>query len=84
MCVNLPHRHTVAPGAQIMVLTGVRAAEVHRRSIQLGAMGLVLKEEGIAVLIQAIAQVSAGEIGLTNRCSSAAPCHSLGTLNARL
>ncbi|MGH8069269.1 MAG: hypothetical protein ACRERE_29350 [Candidatus Entotheonellia bacterium] len=74
MCVNLPQRHTVAPGAQIVVLTGGRDAEVHRRSIQLGAMGLVLKEERTAVLIQAIAQVSAGEIGLNNRCSSAAPC----------
>ena len=62
----LPQLHAAAPGAQIVVLTGVRDADMHRRAVQLGAMGLVLKEEGAAVLIQAIAKVSAGEIWLNN------------------
>jgi DNA-binding NarL/FixJ family response regulator len=62
----LPPLQTVAPSAHIVVLTGVRDVDVHRRAIRLGAMGLVLKEEAAAVLIEAIAKVSAGEIWLNS------------------
>lgn len=62
----LPQLQTVAPEAHIIVLTGVRDVEMHRRAIRLGAVGLVLKEEAAAVLIEAIAKVSAGEVWLNS------------------
>jgi DNA-binding NarL/FixJ family response regulator len=60
----LPQLHTVSPDTQIVVLTDVRDVEMHRRAIRLGALGLVLKEEAVTVLLEAIAKVSAGEIWL--------------------
>ena len=50
--------------ARVVVLTGVRDPEVHRRAVRLGAVGLVLKEKAADVLLQAITQVHAGEAWL--------------------
>ena len=55
---------TTAPGARILVLTGVRDPEAHRRAVHLGAMGLVLKDKAAEVLIKAIEKVDAGEVWL--------------------
>ncbi|HSQ21059.1 MAG TPA: response regulator transcription factor, partial [Blastocatellia bacterium] len=55
---------TTAPGARILVLTGVRDPEAHRRAVHLGAMGLVLKDKAAEVLIKAIEKVHAGEVWL--------------------
>lgn len=52
------------PNAQILVLTGLRDADAHRQAVQLGAMGVVLKEHAPDVLIKAIEKVHAGEIWL--------------------
>jgi two-component system, NarL family, nitrate/nitrite response regulator NarL len=60
----LPHLHTAAPEAHVIVLTGVRDVEIHRRAVRLGAMGLVLKDKAPEVLLQAIAKVYAGEAWL--------------------
>jgi two-component system, NarL family, nitrate/nitrite response regulator NarL len=60
----LPQLHTAAPGSHIIVLTGVRDPALHRRAVRLGAVGLVLKEDPAAVLLEAIAKVSAGEVWL--------------------
>ena len=53
-----------AAGARVVMLTGVRDPEVHRRAVHLGAMGLVLKDKAAEVLIKAIEKVHAGEVWL--------------------
>ena len=45
-------------------LTGLRDTDAHRQAVQLGAMGVVLKEHAPDVLIKAIEKVHAGEIWL--------------------
>jgi two-component system response regulator DegU len=60
----LPQLLTVAPKARVVVLTGVRDPEVHRRAVRLGAVGLVLKEQAAEVLLQAIDEVCAGGLWL--------------------
>ncbi|HXG94584.1 MAG TPA: response regulator transcription factor [Blastocatellia bacterium] len=52
------------PHAQIIILTGVRDPELHRRAVRQGAMGLVLKEKAAEALIKAIEKVNAGEVWL--------------------
>ena len=54
----------IVPNARILVLTGVRDTDAHRQAVQLGAMGIVLKEHAPDVLIKAIEKVHAGEIWL--------------------
>jgi two-component system, NarL family, nitrate/nitrite response regulator NarL len=49
---------------RVLVLTGVRDAELHRRAVQLGAMGVVMKDRAAEVLIKAIEKVHAGEVWL--------------------
>jgi DNA-binding NarL/FixJ family response regulator len=53
-----------ARGTRVVVLTGVRDPEAHRRAIHLGAMGLVLKDKAAEVLIKAIEKVYNGEAWL--------------------
>jgi|SRR5215471_6806728 len=53
-----------ASGARVVMLTGVRDPEAHRRAVLLGAMGLVLKDKAAEVLIKAIEKVHAGEVWL--------------------
>jgi DNA-binding NarL/FixJ family response regulator len=60
----LPALHTITSGARVIVLTGMRDLESHRRAVRLGAIGLVRKEQASEVLIQAIAKVHAGEAWL--------------------
>jgi two-component system, NarL family, nitrate/nitrite response regulator NarL len=60
----LPELLTAVPKAQVLVLTGRRHPETHRRAVRLGAMGLVYKEEAAEVLFQAIATLSMGEAWL--------------------
>jgi DNA-binding NarL/FixJ family response regulator len=55
---------TIAPAARVLILTGVRDPELHRRAVHLGALGLVVKEKAAAVLLQAIEKVAAGEVWL--------------------
>jgi len=51
-------------GARVVVLTGVRDPEAHRRAVHLGATGLVLKDKAAEVLTKAIEKVHAGEVWL--------------------
>ena len=62
----LPELHAAAPDAHVVVLTGVRDVQMHRRAVHLGAVGLVLKERAPEVLLEAIARVAAGEVWLEN------------------
>jgi DNA-binding NarL/FixJ family response regulator len=60
----IPELLAVANDSRILVLTGVLEPEVHKRAMQLGAMGVVLKEKAPEVLIKAIQKVHEGEIWL--------------------
>jgi two-component system, NarL family, nitrate/nitrite response regulator NarL len=60
----LPQLHTATPNAHVLVLTGVRDVEMHRRAVRLGAVGIVRKEKAAEVLLEAIAKVHAGEVWL--------------------
>src|SRR5688572_16820062 len=54
----------VARDARVLVLTGVRGSEHQRRAMLAGAMGVVLKEHAVEVLIKAINKVNEGEVWL--------------------
>ena len=60
----LPNLLVAAPNARVILLTGMRDTEQHRRAVRLGAMGLVLKDQAIEVLVKAIEKVYAGEVWL--------------------
>jgi len=60
----LPELLASAPGARVIVLTGLRDPQMHQCAVRLGALGLVLKEEAIEVLVKAIEKVHAGEVWL--------------------
>jgi two-component system nitrate/nitrite response regulator NarL len=47
---------------RVLVLTGVRDCELHRRAIRLGAAGIVMKEQEGETLLKAIRKVSACEM----------------------
>lgn len=53
-----------APEARVIILTGLRDPEVHRKAAMLGAMGVVSKENAAEVLIKAIGRIHAGEAWL--------------------
>lgn len=58
----LPQLLSVADTARVLVLTGVRDFEKHRKAARLGAVGLVQKDNAVEVLLTAIEKVYAGEI----------------------
>jgi DNA-binding NarL/FixJ family response regulator len=60
----LPQLQAAAPEAHVLVLTGVRDVDMHRRAVRLGAVGIVRKERAAEVLLEAIARVHAGEVWL--------------------
>jgi DNA-binding NarL/FixJ family response regulator len=60
----LPQLCEAAKDARVLVLTGVRDPDTYRQVIQLGAMGVVLKEDAPNMLIKAIEKVHAGEVWL--------------------
>jgi len=49
------------PQTRVLVFTGVRDPDVHRRAMLLGALGVVPKEQAASVLLAAIRKVDAGE-----------------------
>lgn len=52
----------VAKQSCVLVLTGIRDTEVHRKAMLFGAMGVVQKEIASEVLLKAIQKVRAGEV----------------------
>jgi two-component system, NarL family, nitrate/nitrite response regulator NarL len=60
----IPQCLTAVPPARVVILTGLRDAEAHRRAVHLGALGLVFKEKAAEVLIKAIQKVYKGEVWL--------------------
>jgi two-component system nitrate/nitrite response regulator NarL len=57
----IPQLLDVAQKARLLLVTGERDVQVHQRAAQLGAMGVVLKDQQTDVLIKAIVKVNAGE-----------------------
>jgi len=53
-----------APNTRVLVLTGVRDPVAHERVVLLGAMGIVLKETALELIVKAIEKVHAGEVWL--------------------
>jgi two-component system nitrate/nitrite response regulator NarL len=60
----IPLLRESAPRSRVLVLTGVRDTQTHRTAIQMGAMGVVLKEDAAELLIKAIEKVYLGEVWL--------------------
>ncbi|CAN5802093.1 response regulator transcription factor [soil metagenome] len=58
----LPELCEASPKARVLVLTGVRSSDFHRRAIRQGAMGVVLKEHAADMLLKAINKVHRGEV----------------------
>ena len=54
----------MVPGVHVLVLTGLRDIDSHRRAARLGAAGLVLKEHAADVLLKAIKKIHQGEVWL--------------------
>jgi DNA-binding NarL/FixJ family response regulator len=50
--------------ARVLMLTGVRESDVHDRAVELGAKGVVLKQESAEVIVKAVEKVHGGEYWL--------------------
>jgi DNA-binding NarL/FixJ family response regulator len=61
---SIPALRAAAPGARVLILTGVRDPALSRQAMRHGAIGLVRKEQAATVLLQAIRKVHAGEVWL--------------------
>ena len=60
----IPQLREAAKNARILVLTGLRDSETHQKAAELGAMGVVLKEDAADRLLKAIEKVYKGEAWL--------------------
>lgn len=60
----IPQLRETAKAARVLVLTGSRDSETHKRAAQLGAMGVVLKDDAADLLLKAIEKVYLGEAWL--------------------
>lgn len=60
----LPKLLTLSRESRIIILTGVNDPKLHQRAVQLGAMGLLLKDKAPEILIKAIEKVATGEAWL--------------------
>jgi two-component system nitrate/nitrite response regulator NarL len=54
-------------GARVLVLTGIRDEETHRRSLQRGASGVVCKDEPAEVVLKAVRKIYEGEVWYDRR-----------------
>jgi len=60
----VPDIREAASNARVLILTGVMKQEGHRRAVQVGAVGVVFKNQEPEVLIKAVRKVHAGEVWL--------------------
>jgi two-component system nitrate/nitrite response regulator NarL len=60
----IPQLREAAKNARVLVLTGSRDSETQQRAAQLGAMGVVLKDDAADSLLKAIEKVYRGEAWL--------------------
>jgi DNA-binding NarL/FixJ family response regulator len=66
----LPLLFGVVPEARVLILTGLRDLESHRQAVRAGAMGIVLKDKAVEVIIKAVERVSEGEVWLDPRLTA--------------
>jgi two-component system, NarL family, nitrate/nitrite response regulator NarL len=60
----IPELTAAGTGARVLVLTGLRDAEVQRKAVWLGASGVVRKDQATESLVKAVRCVHAGEVWL--------------------
>jgi len=60
----IPQLVSLDEKVRVLVLTGLREPELHRRAIRLGAAGIVMKDQAGEMLIKAIRRITAGELWL--------------------
>jgi len=60
----IPELRRAASTARILALTATRDSAVHQKAVELGAMGVVLKDDAAELLINAIEKVHLGEVWL--------------------
>jgi two-component system, NarL family, nitrate/nitrite response regulator NarL len=60
----IPQLREAANTTRILALTGLRDSHIHQKAVQLGAMGVVLKEDAADRLIKAIEKIYLGEVWL--------------------
>lgn len=60
----LPELRDKAKDARVLIVTGMKDSETHRRAVRRGAVGLVLKGHAPEVLLKAIKKVHQGEVWL--------------------
>jgi two-component system response regulator DegU len=58
---RIPEILKASKGTRVLVLTGIRDAELHLRALRLGALGLVLKDQAGITVLKAIRRVYSGE-----------------------
>jgi DNA-binding NarL/FixJ family response regulator len=66
----IPELLAAAEETKIIILTGVRDPEQHKRAIRQGAMGVVSKEASASMLFKAIDRVYAGELWLDRHATA--------------
>src|SRR5262249_38531902 len=67
----LPELRETVREAKVLIVTGVKDQQAHRRAARLGAMGLVMKGHTPEVLLKAIKKVHQGEVWLDRSMMSA-------------
>lgn len=60
----VPDIREAASNARVLILTGLKKQEGHQRAVQVGAVGVVFKNQEPEVLIKAVRKVHAGEVWL--------------------
>ena len=60
----VPDIREAASKARVLILTGLKKQEGHQRAVQVGAVGVVFKNQEPEVLIKAVRKVHAGEVWL--------------------
>lgn len=67
----IPRLTGVKENLRIVILTGVRDTELHKRAVRLGAVGVVQKEQAGEMLTKAIRRVCEGEIWIDRKMTAA-------------
>jgi DNA-binding NarL/FixJ family response regulator len=67
----IPELTAGGSGPRVLVLTGLRDPEVHRRAMWLGASGVVKKDEAAESLVKAVRCVHAGEVWMDRSLTAA-------------
>ena len=60
----IPELLKAAPQARLLLVTGLNENQLFHQAVNLGAMGVIRKEEGSQTLLKAIRKVHAGEVWL--------------------